>query len=169
MSETSLILKAYYEELYERLEAGKDILAGRIDGLIAEEVEKHALVGFDGDKFSAYRDAALAFIDERIELYNPIGIQYTFDRTSARQAFELELQLNWYDSRDEFQELVEAAHDMADGELTDEKLKVMAGDLIRQEGAFPDKSIISAYEAAPSLQGLPDYIVARLIEELIAE
>ena len=169
MSETSLILKAYYEALYERLETGKAVLVERIDGLITQEVEKRAFEGFDDDKYTAYKEAALAFIDERIELYNPIGIQYTFDRTRTRQAFELELQLNWYDSRDEFRELVEAAHDMADGELTDEKLKLMAEDLIRQEGAFPDKSIISTYEAAPSLQGLPDYIVARLVEELIKE
>jgi hypothetical protein len=34
-------------------------------------------------------------------------------------------------------------------------------------GAFPDKSIISAYEADPALGKLPDYVVARAIEEII--
>jgi len=34
-------------------------------------------------------------------------------------------------------------------------------------GAFPDKSIILAYEADPALGKLPDYVVARSIEEII--
>ncbi len=167
MSETSLLLKAYYEALYELLDDRKDLLAKRIDELIAEEISLRGFHDFDEDKFAAYRDACLAFIDERIETYNPIGIQYTFDRSRAKEAFELELQLNWYDSRAEFQSLVEAARRKTEAEATEERLQILAGELIKEVGAFPDKSIITTYEAKPGLQRLPDYVVARTIEEII--
>ena len=102
MSETSLLLKAYYEALYERLQANKELLSKRIDELLVEEITERGFEDFDEAKYAAYKDACLAFVDERIELYNPFGIQYTFDRTRAKEAFELELQLDWYDSRAEF-------------------------------------------------------------------
>jgi hypothetical protein len=41
----------------------------------------------------------------------------------------------------------------------------MAGDVIGQVGAFPDNTIISAFEAEPALAKLPDYVVAQAIEE----
>jgi len=153
--------------LYERLEAQKDILAERIDDLLTEEIRKRGFEGFDEQKYKAYHDACLAFIDERIEAYNPIGIQYIYDRSSARKVIELELQLNWYDSRNEFQILVETARSKAVGELTEDQLKALAEEIIAEVGVFPDRSIISAYEAEPSLNKLPDYIVARTIEEFI--
>jgi len=99
MSEASILLKAYYETLYERLEAQKEVLSAKIDAFLAEEIKKRGFEGFNEEKYKAYRDACLAFIDERIEAYNPIGIQYIFDRCSAKEVIELELQLNWYDSR----------------------------------------------------------------------
>jgi hypothetical protein len=168
MSETNLLLKAYYEALYERLVAGKELLAARIEELLAREITERGFELFDEDKYAAYKDACLAFIDERIETYNPFGIQYTFDRTRAKEAFELELQLDWYDSRAEFEALAEAARRKAQAGLTEERLRPMAEDLIKEAGAFPDKSIISGYEAEPALRKLPDYIVARAIEEIIA-
>ena len=167
MNETKLLLKAYYEALYERLEAKKGLLAARIDELLAEEIAERGFEEIDEAKYAAYRDACLAFIDERIETYNPIGIQYTFEHTRAKEAFELELQLNWYDSRAEFEALVEAARSKAEAGLTEERLRPLAEELIEQVGAFPDNSIISAYEAQPGLRKLPDYIVARVIEEII--
>ena len=167
MSETSLLLKAYYEALYERLQANKEILSKRIDELLAKEATERGFDDFDEDKYAAYRDACLAFVDERIELYNPFGIQYTFDRTRAREAFELELQLDWYDSREEFEALVEAARNKVKEGVTQERLRPLADELIEELGAFPDKSIISSYEAEPALRKLPDYIVARTIEEII--
>ena len=167
MSETGILLKAYYEALYELLDEKKDILTKRIDELIAEEISKRGFEDFDDDKLAAYREACRAFVDERLETYNPIGIQYIFDRGRAREAFELELQLNWYDSRAEFEALVEAAHKKIEAEATEDRLRLLAGELINEMGAFPDKSIITAYEAKPRLQGLPDYIVARIIEEII--
>jgi len=113
MNETKLLLNAYYEALHELLEVRKEFLATRIEELLAGETANRGFGNFDEEKYTAYRDACLAFVNERIETYNPIGIQYTFDRTRARQAFELELQLDWYDSRAEFEALLEAAHSKA--------------------------------------------------------
>ena len=168
MNEAKLLLRAYYEALHERLEAEKDLLAARIEKLL-QEVAKRDFGNFDQEKYAAYRDACLAFVDERTETYNPIGIQYTFDRIRAREVLELQLQLDWYDSRPEFEALIEAVHDhdMAQAPMTDEKIRQLADELIKKLGAFPDKSIISAYEARPALGKLPDYIVARAIEEII--
>jgi len=168
MSETGLLLKAYYEALYELLEANRESLSARIAELLSEEVEKRGFEDLDEEKYTAYRDACIAFIDERLETYNPIGFQYIFDRSRALEAFELELELNWYDSRAEYMALVEAASEMAEAGLTDDNLRGLAEGLIRRVGAFPDKSIISTYEAAPHLRKLPDYIVARAVEEVVA-
>jgi hypothetical protein len=168
MNDMNLILRAYFEALYERLEAARDLLPPRIDRLLAEEVEARAFEDFDEEKYAAYRDACLAFVDERIEAYNPIGIQYLFERSRAKDAFELELQLNWYNSQAEFEALVKAARSKAETGLTEENLRPLAEELIEQVRAFPDKSIISAYQAQPGLRKLPDYVVARAIEEIIA-
>jgi len=51
--------------------------------------------------------------------------------------------------------------------MTDHRLRQLAGQLISETGAFPDKSIISAYQAEPALPKLPDYIVAKAVEEII--
>jgi len=168
MSDTSILLKAYYEALYEQLQARKELLAGRIDDLLTAEIAARAFGDFGREKYAAYKDACLAFVDERIEAYNPIGIQYLYDRDRAGSAFELELQLDWYDSRAEFAALVQAAREKAEPDVTESRLRRLAEELIEQVGAFPDKSIIAAYEAKPGLNKLPDYIVARTIEEIIA-
>ena len=168
MNPTSLLLKAYYEALYELLEAHKDALAGRINVVLAEEVQSGGYEDFDDEKFTAYSEACQAFIDERIEMYNPFGIQYLYDSGRAKETFELELQLNWYDSRAEFESLVEAARNKAELMTTQEDFKPSATELMKEVGAFPDKSIISAYQARPALNKLPDYVVARIIEEIIA-
>lgn len=167
MDETKLLLNAYYESLYQRLEANKALLAAKIEDLLKQEVAQRGFADFDDDKYTAYRDACLAFVDERIETYNPIGIQYTFDRVRAKEVLELELQLNWYDSRAEFAALRQAAQDKAEPKMTQERLKELADELIAEVGAFPNKSIISAYQAEPALNKLPDYIVGRAIEEIM--
>ena len=167
MNETNLLLKAYYEALYEQLETKKGLLGTRIEKLLREEITKLGFGNFDEEKYAAYRDACLAFVDERIETYNPIGIQYTFDRIRAREAIELELQLNWYDSQAEFEALMEAVRGKTKAGMMDERMRQLADELIKQVGAFPDKSIISAYKADPALGKLPDYIVSRAIEEII--
>ena len=160
-------MKAYYEAIYERLQANKRLLARRIEELLVDEIAGREFEDFDETKYDAYKDACLAFIDERIELYDPFGIQYTFDRTRAKEAFELELQLDWYDSRAEFEALVEAARNKVKAGVTQERLRPLADELIEELGAFPDKSIISSYEAEPALIKLPDYVVARTIEEIV--
>ena len=167
MNETRVLLQAYYEALYGRLEARKPLVTAKVDELLAAEVGTQRYEGFDNEKYAAYRDACLAFVDERIEAYNPVGLQYLFDREVAKDAFELELQLDWYDSRAEFEVLVKTARSKA-ADVTEENLELLAAELITQVGAFPDKSIIAGYEAKPGLRKLPDYIVARAIEEIIA-
>ena len=167
MNETKVLLHAYYETLYDRLEARKNQLADMIDELLLEEVERQDYEGFDEEKFTAYREACRAFVDERIEAYNPTGLQYLYDHEVAKGAFELELQLDWYDSRAEFYALVAEARSRSEN-VTDENVRELAAELIGQVGAFPDKSIIAGYEVKPTLQKLPDYIVARLIEQVIA-
>ncbi len=51
------------------------------------------------------------------------------------------------------------------GGIIEEEMWQLAGELIREVGAFPDKSIISAYEAEPALSKLPDYVVARAVKK----
>jgi hypothetical protein len=167
MNEASLLLNAYYEALYEHLETNKEILTAKIEKLLKYEVTNRWLEGFDEEKYAAYREACLAFVEERLETYNPVGIQYTFDRIRAQEAAELELQLNWYDSQAEFETLLEAVRTKAEAGMTEERMRELTDELIKEAGAFPDKSIISAYEAEPALGKLPDYIVARAIEEII--
>lgn len=167
MIPASVLLRAYYERLHELMDAHRADLLLRMDELLTDQIEKCKFDDMDAEKLAAYREACVAFIDERLETYNPIGIQYTFDRSASREAAELEFQLNWYDSRREFTELVAAARALAAGLTSDDMLPQVVQELIRRAGAFPDRSIIDAYLAEPALQKLPDYIVACTIEELI--
>jgi len=167
MDETKLLLNAYYEALYDRLIENRQLLAKKIEKLLETEFTNSDFGNITQEKFDAYKDACLAFIDERIEMYNPIGIQYTFDSDRRTRAFELELQLNFYDSRAEFKALAEAIEKKLQAQTNEQSLQELADELIKDRGAFPDKSIISAYQASPALGKLPDYIVATAIEELI--
>lgn len=166
MNQTRVLLQAYYETLYDWLETHKPLIIDRIDQLLADEVERRGYEGFGEEKYAAYREACLAFVDERIETYNPTGLQYLFDREVAKDAFELELQLDWYDSRAEFENLVREARSRST-DLTDDSVRGLAEELIGRVGAFPNNSIIAGYEAKPGLQKLPDYIVAKTIEEIV--
>jgi hypothetical protein len=167
MTQTNILLRCYYETLYELLEEKKELLAVRIKDVLDEQVKAAGFDGFDGEKFAAYWEACLAFIEERIETYNPIGIQYTYSREVRDEAFKLELQLDWYDSRKEYQALVDAARRKTDFMTSDESVQEKARELIREAGAFPDRSIIAGYRAKPALKKLPDYVVALIIEENI--
>ena len=157
----------YYEALYELLETNRDICLAKIDEFLRVEIDRRGFGDFDREKFAAYRDACQAFIAERIEMYNPIGCQYLFDKTTPKQAFEMELQLNWYDSRQEYEDLLQGAREKTRAHLSEDKLKESAHELVRERGAYPDRSIIADYETDPALNKLPDYVVARLIEEII--
>ena len=167
MNETKVLLNTYYEVLYERLEAKKDLSCVRIERVLREEIARQGYRVSGGEGFSAYQQAAEAFVAERIETYNPVGIQYTFEQARPEEVWEFEDQLNWYDSRGEFEVLVEAARGKAERGLSREELRSRAEELIQELGAYPDKSIIEGYEAAPTLRKLPDYVVARVVEELV--
>jgi len=167
MSPTQVLLRAYYERLHELMAARRADLLTRGEELLAAEVQRRGFPGMDEERLAAYYEACVAFIDERLESYNPIGIQYTFDRVSSRMAAELEFELNWYNSRPEFADLVAAARSLAGPGVSDEELPQRADDLIRQVGAYPDKSILETYAAEPTLQKLPDYVVACAIEEIV--
>ena len=167
MSPAGLLLKAYYERLHERMQASRERLLARIDELLPAEVARRGFPDMDSGRLEAYREACVAFVDERLETYNPIGIQYTFDRTSSRGAAELEFELNWYNSRPEFADLVVAARSLAGSGVSDEALPDLVERLIAHAGAYPDRSIIETYTAEPALQKLPDYLVACVIEEVV--
>ena len=167
MSDTNILLKCYYETLHELLEEKKDILARRIKDVLTEAIKTGGFEDFDKEKFAAYWEACLAFIEERIETYNPIGIQYMYSTERRNEAFKLEMQLDWYDSRKEFQTLVDLARRKANLMVPDESFQKKAKELIKEAGAFPNKSIIAGYRAKPALKKLPDYVVALIIEENI--
>ena len=167
MSPTRIVLKAYYERLYERLATDRARVTARIALLLPAEIERQGFGPMGSERIEAYREACQAFVDERLDMYNPIGIQYTFDRQNSRQAAELEFQLDWYNSRPEFEALVAAAQSRAAEEMSDEMLGDLADALIREVGAFPDQSIIAGYIAQPACQKLPDFIVACAIEQVV--
>ena len=167
MDQTSLLLKCYYETLYELLEQKKDVLADSIRKVLTEQIELAGFGEFDYEKLNSYWQACLAFIEERIETYNPFGIQYTYSGQQRKEAFKLEMQLDWYDSRKEFKYLVEAAQRKVNLMNPEDDLQVKAKELVRELGAFPNKSIMAGYRAKPELKKLPDYVVALIIEENI--
>jgi hypothetical protein len=109
MTDTGLLLRAYYECLHERLEADRDRLIRQVEQSLRCELAEQQFAGYAEHKYRAYYEACLAFVQERLELYNPIGIQYTFDGHRSKEAVELELQLDWYNSRAEWETLYEAA------------------------------------------------------------
>ena len=167
MNPTTILLRAYYETLHNFLVENKGHIEAAINKAVAAELKTLKPADFNAEKLDAYRDAAVAFLDERIETYNPIGIQYTFDRIPTHLAGQLELQLNWFDSTAEFEQLKQTAVELAEPATSDDRLKELANELIRRSGAFPDGSIVSAYHADPAPSKLPDYALAKAIEELI--
>jgi hypothetical protein len=169
MNPKKLLLNAYFEALYAFILEHKALVYSAIDKLLPLEFAKLDSAAADGnsEKLAAYRDAAIAFVDERIEMYNPIGLQYTFDKKTCEFAKQLELQLNWFDSTNEFNTLLEEITEIETAGFDEEKLPQLAEQLIRKFGAFPDKTIIESYNRQPSLQKLPDFIVAQSIEKII--
>jgi len=173
--EIRLLLNAYFERLHDRLWARRTACQTAIDRLLDEELHRRAFSPLDPDRRAACREAAHAFLAERLETYDPVGLQYLFDQISAREAFRFEMQMNWYDARPEYQRLVETARGLlADASAADPhvpldepRLGRLADQLIAACGAFPNASIIAAYQADPALNHLPDYLVARALELLL--
>ena len=164
------LLQYYYEVLYDQLSEHTAYFDNRYRDLLFREFDQHP-GSVNEEKLAAYQDACAAFLLERIEMYNPIGLQYMYDRGDVQDAFKLELTLNWYDGRDEWADLVNTAREVIreTEEDTDEFLSEMAGELIRRCGAYPDQSILRDYRADPALNKLPDYVVAVLIEQFLKE
>ena len=172
MNPTRIILNAYFERLCDLLEAAEHLAHDRIKELLTNEINKRNFNITDPEKFTAYLEAATAFFAERLESYNPIGIQWTMPTPTAEEAFQIESILDWYDSRPEFDTLCRAAHQKAqhlDQSSNDPAtpLQKLADELIKKCGAYPNKSIIQTYQSHPQLNHLPDYIVSRLIEQII--
>jgi hypothetical protein len=169
MSQTNILLRCYYETLHDLLVENKNILINRIKDVLKEAVNTSGFQKLTRDAYEAYWEACLAFIEERIETYNPIGIQYTYSKEKREEAFELEMQLDWYDSREEYKELIDAAYKKAEFMTSNESIEKKAKELIKEAGAFPDKSIIAGFRAKPALNKLPDYVVSLIIEEYIGK
>jgi len=168
MNAVDLVLRAYWERLHEKLIERSEAIETQIGPLLGEEIDRRGYRDLiEHQRYEAYREASVAFLAERIEAYNPIGLQYTFDKARREAAFELEQGLEWYNSRAEWKELVDAAGEKTKVLLGDETLGQAAEELIVEMGAYPDRSIISVYEQLPALQKLPDYILARAIEAMI--
>lgn len=167
MDSTKMLLNAYYEALYKRIKSNRELLEKRIAGLVREEIERLGLDNLSSDKINAYREASIAFLDERLESYDPVGYQYIYKSGERKRASKVQNQLDWFDSRQEFASLVDSAGRKMQSDFADERLEELALRLIDEFGAFPDKSIISAYEPEPALPKLPDYVLSRAIEEVL--
>jgi len=167
MNDATILMHAYFEALHERLEAARGLVAADIEAMLPTAAKAFPQANLDIEKLDAYKEAALAFLEERIETYNPVGIQFLFDRPRSKEAFQMELQLNWYDSTAEFTQLAAAVAEMARPAVADADIGRFADTLIARFGAFPDRSIIAAYEAAPALHKLPDYLLARAVERAL--
>ena len=61
----------------------------------------------------------------------------------------------------------ETPEEAPETEVSDEALYPLADTLIQQVGAFPNRSILTGYTENPTLQKLPDFIVAAAIEQVI--
>ncbi|MHC4152131.1 MAG: hypothetical protein ACYSSP_08535 [Planctomycetota bacterium] len=166
MNPSTLLLNAYYERLFELLEANRLSILAKIEELLPAEASKIS-ADLNSENLSALKDVCLALIEERIEMYNPIGIQYTFDRLRSKQARQLEMQLDWFDSRQEFEELLQAIQSKIETDMEQSRILELADELIIEAGAFPDKSIIETFRQDAALNKLPDYIVALVIEKNI--
>lgn len=163
---TKSIINAYYETLYELLQAGRKPVEAIIDELLPPEISRLGQSALPAERRQAYREACLVFLEERLEMYNPVGVQYTFAATSREEAFELEAALDWYDSREEFAELCRQAETLQ-RENPDQTEMEVARLLVLRQGAWPDRSIIRQYRRAPRLNHLPDYILAQAIEQFL--
>lgn len=167
MDASIILLKAYYEVLYEQLSPQRQACLRRMRRWLTQEVQERFRDQINEEKYAAYLEAGLAFFDERLEAYNPIGIQYLFDSPHRRTALELQNQLDWYDSRREFQELLKLIRQKSETSMTEQRMQELAAQIIKQAGAFPDQSILAGYRESPALEKLPDYILARAIEDIL--
>ncbi len=159
MSRSKLLLNAYFEALYNILLDWESSIISAIDRFLPLEFAKLDSTAADGntEKLTAYRDAAIAFVDERIEMYNPIGLQYTFDNPPAADQFakQLELQINWFDSTNEFNILLEEITEIETAGFDEEKLPQLANQLIGKFGTFPTKPLSNPTTGSHHFRNFP--------------
>lgn len=167
MSSLRTILHAYYEQLYNRLRDRAAECARNAADIVGREARRPRFPTLTESRMRAYLEAVVAFYDERIEMYDPFGLQYTFGPTSGAEAFALEDMLDWYSSRAEFAELCERARDLLRARMSDADLAAAGAALVRACGAYPDRSIIRTYESDPQANHLPDYALARALETML--
>ena len=167
MNQARLLTNAYFEALYEVLVSNKDKLISQMQGLLRAQIGTGSFADWHESKFSAYLEACIAFLDERIETYDPVGIQYTFDHISDAESLELEFALSWYDGRAEYKRLIQVAWEKTQTDMLEDRVGEVAAEIIQELGAYPDRSIIAGYEERPTLNKLPDYVVAQVIEHNI--
>jgi len=164
-------MNAYIETLYERLSVAKDGCIQQMGPLLQSEIVAQQFDIHRPDKFDAYLEACVAFLDERLESYNPIGLQWIFPQTMVEEAFEMEAIVDWYDSRDEFDRLCHQIKTKlqaySDEACSEEAVKQLADELIAEHGAYPNHSIIEAYRRRPQKNYLPDLVVATVIEAVL--
>lgn len=167
ISEQKLLLHAYYECLYERLRTGRNGLDPRVDKYLTREIAIRDFGPFSHYTYQAYRQNCLDLLDERIETYNPIGIQYTYEQRYSSFPAAVSSEGPWPGVREEFAYLLESIQRRARLDMDDQQLTQAAEELIAHFGAYPDRSIILVYETSPDPVKLPDYVVAMAIEEVI--
>lgn len=165
MEQERLILNAYYESLHDILLERRGRVIDAIKKILPAELAKFG--PYTSEDFDAYFEAALAFLDERLEMYNPFGFQYTFGNLYSELALKLELQLSWFDSSKEFEILQSAVDDIIKLGFDEKNLNDYARSLISRLGAFPDKSIIDTYRLKPAVNHLPDFLLASAIEQTL--
>ncbi len=167
MNEVKILLNLYYETLYNILQERKADCLSRMEQVLSAEIRERGFREITNDKTGAYLEACTAFMDERLEMYNPTGLQYTFEPTTRKAAFNLEKQLDWYDSEAEFNRLCQSLRHKARLGMTQPDREAAVAEIIQQCGAYPNQSILAEYQACPTPQKLPDYILAVAIEQIL--
>ncbi len=171
MNASRILMNAYIETLYERLCRRKETCIEQMKPLLYCEIDAQQFDLHRPDKFEAYLEACVAFLDERLESYNPIGLQWTFPQTTVKEAFEMEAIVDWYDSHEEFEHLCRCIesklHPYHDEGLSEETIRRLAAELVTEHGAYPNQSIIETYRDRPQKNHLPDLIVATAIEKTL--
>ena len=167
MNSAKILIEAYFEKLHQILSTNKSALQARVDKIIQLEVRSKGFDLSDREKLCSYQQTSYAFIEERIEMYNPIGIQRAYPPHQRKAAAEFEFEIDWYNSRAEFQQLLETASEITKPDMNDAEIKKAVSRLIQLFPAYPDGSIITGYKDRPDLLHLPDYAVSKAIEELL--
>ena len=162
-----------WDAYYVRLRLIISSARAGIEKSIREEIRDEFLSRWPESRdevIDAYADAAVSFIEERLYAYGLSSID-RFLMAASRgvspgDLASLEISIDWYECSPEKEEidariekglnLMRAADEIVEG-------------LLREFGAFPDRTIIKAYDKAPAKNHLPDYALALALERFIRE